>query len=519
AATTIIKDYLSFHDQYAKKYGEARTLVLMQVGSFYESYATNERGPKLHEISNTINIICTRKDKSISEINEKNPYMMGFPMISSQKYIGILINNGYTLVVVDQVTPPPNPERKVTGVYSPSTYIENMNTHDTNYSLCIYFEEEHQKNGGNLLCAGMAAIELSTGKCYIHEAHSNSSDTKYALDETVRFITALNPSETLIYHSEKKNSLPAQQNSNDKIENIVSYLELGNKYVLVKNTYDKKYSKPAYQNEFLSKIYKDTGILSPIEYLGLDRLDYARLAFLLLLEFAYEHNESIINDIAKPENYMDNNHMLLGNNAIYQLNIVESDIYKENVNTKYKCLFDVESLQFLDVMMHATNRFFNQGHSDVTTDTISTDVRVSINRASRVDGEILYDSVKVSSGALAGAAAPAPAPPKPSIFALKTETPSPFKQITLRTDQNIDDTDLKRLEKMLPQILDQLSSKNEIHLEKIDQHIKNELFFLSQEELDSEQARAPSSRSGHNNENIALHTDDSKLFDSLNSLT
>src|SRR5437879_1689522 len=106
--TSITNEYLNYYENYCKKYGVDRTLVLMQVGSFYESYATEKRGPNLHDVANTINVVCTRRDKSIPEINEKNPYMMGFPMISAQKYINMLINNGYTLVMVDQVTPPPN---------------------------------------------------------------------------------------------------------------------------------------------------------------------------------------------------------------------------------------------------------------------------------------------------------------------------------------------------------------------------------------------------------------------------
>lgn len=330
---SITTEYLKYHETYIKKYGEKSTLVLMQVGSFYEAYATNTRGPKLSEIANMLNIVCTRRDKSISEINEKNPYMMGFNLISSQKFINLLINNGYTLIMIDQVTPPPHPERKVTNIYSPSTYIENISTQDNNYTACIYFEEELQKSSNNLLCTGMSAIDLSIGKCYIHETHSDNTDQKLALDETVRFINSLNPSEIIIYYQEKKNGTP--------IDKLVSYLELGNKCYFVRNTFDKKYLKPSFQNEFLGKIYKNTGLLTPIEYLDIDRLDYARTSFILLLEFAHEHNENIINDISKPDHYMDSNNLILANNAIYQLNIVESNIYNENINSKYKCLFDV----------------------------------------------------------------------------------------------------------------------------------------------------------------------------------
>jgi hypothetical protein len=54
----------------------------MQVGSFYEAYSTNNEGPNLFDISELINVICTRKDKSKNNIDVTNPYMLGFPTIS-----------------------------------------------------------------------------------------------------------------------------------------------------------------------------------------------------------------------------------------------------------------------------------------------------------------------------------------------------------------------------------------------------------------------------------------------------
>jgi hypothetical protein len=40
---TIQEDYLNLYEAQVKRYGE-KTLVLMQVGSFHESYATAECG-------------------------------------------------------------------------------------------------------------------------------------------------------------------------------------------------------------------------------------------------------------------------------------------------------------------------------------------------------------------------------------------------------------------------------------------------------------------------------------------
>ena len=114
--SNILDEYLLYHDTYKIKYGK-KTLILMQVGSFYECYGIIKnkedtwKGPNLSEISEILNIVCTRKDKSVNEISEKNPYMLGFPLVAGTKFINILVESGYTVIIVDQVTPPPKPKR------------------------------------------------------------------------------------------------------------------------------------------------------------------------------------------------------------------------------------------------------------------------------------------------------------------------------------------------------------------------------------------------------------------------
>ncbi|AYV76675.1 MAG: DNA mismatch repair ATPase [Terrestrivirus sp.] len=334
---TITQEYLLDHETYKKKYGD-KTVVLMQVGSFYECYSTRERGPNLQHISSLVNILCTRKDKSIPDIDEKNPFMMGFPMIASQKFITILVNNGYTVVIKDQVTPPPNPERKVTNIYSKGTYIDNIEKNDTNFTMCIYLEEEKQRNGTYLMCSGVSAIDLSTGKTYIHQSLSTESDEHIALDETNRFINSVKPSEIIVYYENNgKNS-----KGTNNLDKIINYLELDNWNYNIKKEIQKNYKSINFQNTFLTTVYKINSMLSPIEELDMDRMDYARLSLLLLLDFAKDHNENILNDINRPEQYIDNTRLILGNNAIHQLNVVTnvSDEYIHKVNN-IGSLFDV----------------------------------------------------------------------------------------------------------------------------------------------------------------------------------
>ena len=100
---TIFYEYVEIYNKHKKLYGE-KTVLLMEVGMFYEMYSLNDgiTGPPLFDLSNLLNILCTKKNKNIKEVSEKNPYMAGVPIKSIGKYIELLINNNYTVIIVDQ---------------------------------------------------------------------------------------------------------------------------------------------------------------------------------------------------------------------------------------------------------------------------------------------------------------------------------------------------------------------------------------------------------------------------------
>ena len=61
----FVKDYFEIHNYYTNIYGKDRTIVLMQVGSFHECYQTNDQGFNLNKISDILNMIVSKKNKSI----------------------------------------------------------------------------------------------------------------------------------------------------------------------------------------------------------------------------------------------------------------------------------------------------------------------------------------------------------------------------------------------------------------------------------------------------------------------
>jgi DNA mismatch repair protein MutS len=293
----------------------------MQVGMFHEFYGVDNNIEKVgyvKEVSELLNIQMTRKDKKIQENNRKNCLMAGFPSEHIERYTKVLLENNYTVVVIDQKKGAPvlengRMERVVSRICSPGTYIDEIKRNDNNFLVTIYLTQDKM-----LYTSGLSAVDLTTGEIHVHEAYSSTNDINYALDETYRFIQAYNPREILLYSDEK--------------EKIVDYLDLFNKVYHHKDKMPLDYTKLVYQNKFLSKVYCDTGMLTPIEHIDLENRPISIITLVAGLQFAYDHDEKIIQKLGKPKIWQKKEHLVLANNAISQLGLA-SDKNEKSVFT------------------------------------------------------------------------------------------------------------------------------------------------------------------------------------------
>ena len=339
---TIIDDYLELQEEYVAKYGE-NTIVLMQIGHFYEAYAIDNSEEKtnsenVYRISDILNIQLTRKNKSIIENSRGNPIMIGVNLFSIDKYITLLLNSNYTTVIVDQVTEPPDPQRKVTGVFSPGTNVLHNNKGETNNLTTIYINIfSDLKKYKDVMTIGISAVDLTTGKSTIFETYSDANDINLALDEAYRFIQTFDPREIVVLIND-------ETSHETKITNdfIYNYLDLSNRVAHFKREIDKRFFKNSYQSDFLLKLFPKHGLLSIFEYLDLERMPAATVAFIYLLDFAYDHNETIVRKLEKPETWSENRHLILTNNTINQLDLVPHfSKIESNGMGKYNSLYSI----------------------------------------------------------------------------------------------------------------------------------------------------------------------------------
>ena len=324
-----IKKYIEYHEKYTKKYGK-NTVVLMQSGSHFNIFAViNDEqnlnlGPDIYHIcQNVLNnaLLVTKQNKKNPEISYSNCLLAGFPLCVIQKYENILLSNNYTVVIVEQITSPPNPERGVTRIISPGTAIESYNKQDSHYLMSIYIEKNENMTKV-IYITGISVIDLSTGKNYLHYIISKIDDNQLWVDEIGRYIHFYNPSE-LLFHF-KDFSLTENE--------IIQRWDICHNSIQINHYNDKNYLKIPFQNEFLQKIFNLNVMMSPIEYFDLEMKPELVVSYIYLLQYIKDHIAETLQNIEIPEIMNDNKCLCLTSNSIRQLNVINNYSYFKGKN-------------------------------------------------------------------------------------------------------------------------------------------------------------------------------------------
>jgi DNA mismatch repair protein MutS len=360
----FVKDYLDIHNFYSNIYGKNRTLILMQVGSFHECYATNEDGPKLVRIAEQLDVICTKKNGK-EPVSKSNHMMLGFPIHVTDNYIEKLCNLNYTVIKIDQTSSPPKPTREVVGIFSSSTLINKPNN-KTNNIVSIVIEQHN-----NLLCFGLSSYDLTTGSGSFYETYSKQEDLMFSLDDSLRYLNIYPPKEVILYHNLNEDD----EFNNMKLKDILKYLELDENIIFNYNNFGKKNVKVSFQKVLFESIFKNkTNIF---EILNLHLYNLARLSLTNLFEYAKNHQILLIEKLKLPVQFDNDKILYLGNKCLDQLNVI-------NKNTE-NSLFNI--INFTKTIMG--KRFLESSLSKPLID--NNDI---ISRLNLIENFILNDNYK-----------------------------------------------------------------------------------------------------------------------------
>lgn len=349
----IYEFYFENQEKYTQLHGP-KTIVFVQIGKFYEAYSTSTRGyTNLRELEEILNIryIC-RDDPKKKTYNPGKPNQLGIPGVGLAERLSILTDNGFKIPLFEQVGPGTGAERRFVRVYTAGTIIKEVPQIDSNYFVVAYMKEEPQFGvAKTVLAVGIALIDIATGSSMIHEFHSSLEDKNYGLDEMVRILQTFKAVETLIYYHPVKpdpQALTYMKNylECEKYPNCSVYTYFNGKsdnplILLTSETF-----KITYQNEYLSKIYDFNHQLtlahkrSPVEHLHLERKIYATIALMIMLNYISQTHLELLRNLSYPDVYIYNRYLILGNNAVEQLNVINSNGL-ESYNHKLESLLQV----------------------------------------------------------------------------------------------------------------------------------------------------------------------------------
>lgn len=279
---------MGYDEKYRALYGE-QTIVWMEAGGFVEVYGATDNDPQMCACAE-IHLTVTRRNSN----QPNSPYMAGFPSHASKKYAELLIQKGFTIVLVTQTTPPPHVIRKVTQILSPGTNLSM----DTNAVLCSILLD--YRNGGSECYASLVWFDTNVGQLHIERIHDNQSVASTlmsgcAADKTYTMLRermqVIRPNEVIVC-----SVCPPLD-----IEPAVLKHALGLSHTLVHLTTKEKVPAVAWEKvaSFFPHVHSAYGTVA--ECLGLEACDAPTVqAMLALLDFLQDHNPSYVRHLGIP---------------------------------------------------------------------------------------------------------------------------------------------------------------------------------------------------------------------------
>lgn len=326
----LTDEYFRLSNEYAHKYGK-KTILLMQVGSFFECYSKTDLAGNITDAN--MKEFCSTCDLNCSITNGR--CMAGFPFscnfrdYSLERYVKKMQELGYTIIIYVQDGQGSNTTRSLHCIYSPGTFFSNDSESVilSNNTCCFWIERVNMGSVGSKIIMGMSNIDIYTGRttCFEYESEINARHNQTTYDELERFISSFQPNEVIII---------SNLSAND-IEDIIHFANIracANPIHLVDTQSSaqshpfyvqaKNCQKQTYRKEMLGKFFSFHVCNSIFQ--SYSAYEFAIQSFTFLLNFMHEHNPHLTHKITEPEFENKSDRMVLANHTLEQLNIVDS---------------------------------------------------------------------------------------------------------------------------------------------------------------------------------------------------
>lgn len=332
---SIVKDYLEYTQQWRKEYGD-KTLVLLQVGSFFESYSLRNSDGSIYGIDSpsgsNVEDFASINDMIIANKNSlwdgKQVVMAGVGVAYIDKYIKKLQQHDYTVVIYKQDVNGKNTTRSLSEIISPGTFFTQESEELSNNVMCVWiYKSSSNKYTTSQVTIGVSNIDNFTGKTTLFQFSADYNHNPSTYDELERYISVYKPNECLIVANMPEKIITdiigfvGLQNSKIHKVDITNDIESSEKNNTLMQSFAKNAEKQIYQKEVFKKFYPH--ILEEDFFKAFPTHFVASQSFCFLLDFVYQHSPNLVKKLNEPvfENYTDK--LVLANHSLHQLNMID----------------------------------------------------------------------------------------------------------------------------------------------------------------------------------------------------
>ena len=341
--TSIYDEYFEFTRKYTEIYGP-KTVICMQVGSFYEIYGL--KYPNSEEIVGSL-ITQISDITGLSVVSKKytyknaTVYMSGFRDLyhTFDKYLQIMMENGYIVVEIAQDTDSPEDNllasiknkkktRSLKAVHSAGTYLSyetDIRPNLTNHMMSIWMEQNAKKKR---LIYGVSVLNIYTGESAIFEHEMEDWMNPTMFDELERYMAIYCPSEVIFLHGFQEEK--EEEEVQDRIKKILNYIKIPNNAIV--HILSLRQEKDEKKREILSNCAKQKYIEYVLDkFFGEETFQicpefayymYATQSLCYLLHFLEEHNHCFTRKLSLPIFQNTSKRVILANHTLKQLNIL-----------------------------------------------------------------------------------------------------------------------------------------------------------------------------------------------------
>ena len=317
----IVEEYLEYTRKWKSEYGD-KTLVLMQVGSFFEVYGLKEQdgfihGSNIEEFSRVCDMVVSAK---IQKIKSAQVMMAGFGVAQIDKYIRKLQQAGYTVPIYVQDMQAKNTTRSLSEIVSPGTFFDDDSQLLSNITMCVWLYKSSQtRYSPSLMHIGIATIDSTTGRSVINEFSRQCYRDSSTYDDLERIVFITKPYECII----------VSNLDTEYVKEIAGFVGLSDILVHIvdkrANTDIAKFAqnaeKQVYQHTLMARFFST--ISSEIVTETFRTHEFSMQAFTMLVDFIHQHRPVLLSKVMFPEVQHCSGRLLLANHSLRQLNIID----------------------------------------------------------------------------------------------------------------------------------------------------------------------------------------------------